>query len=117
MVTLIGIILLALGISLAVVWQPAVLTVLMGIIPLTLIVWGGIIVLIGYSEVKARREYNKAVGEADFENATVVQPKVNRGRATRQPATDITATPSGPNGASANTTASAAPSSPPNHSS
>jgi len=109
MVTLVGVILLALGLSLAVVWQASVVDVLMGVIPLSLIFWGGLALLIGYSEVKARREYRKAVS-GDAESAASRKPRSNR---------EAGAGPASPNGtaASAATPPASNPQpSPPNHS-
>jgi len=54
---LIGIIFLALGISLAVVWSASIVVVLKGIIPLLLFFLGAVFLLVGYSERKASREY------------------------------------------------------------
>lgn len=63
-VLLIGIVLLALGLSLAVAWWPALLLALQGIAVLSLFFWGAILLLVGYSEQKAAREFAKAVGES-----------------------------------------------------
>jgi hypothetical protein len=38
---------------------------LQGIIALTLLVWGAVAVLVGYSEMKARREYSAAISETE----------------------------------------------------
>ena len=118
MVTLIGIILLALGVSLAVVWQAPFLTVLMGLIPLTLIFWGVVVLLIGYAEIKARREYRDAVNDSDFEAAPTANARPQRGNRSRnvqQP--EAAATPSAsPPTPAGSAPASPAPSSPPNHS-
>ena len=54
---LLGLILVALGISLAVVWWSTVLMVLQGLLVLGLLFIGCLMYLIGYSEIKARREY------------------------------------------------------------
>jgi hypothetical protein len=62
-VLLIGIVFLALGISLAVAWWPAFLLALQGIVVLSLFFWGAILLLVGYSEQKAAREFVKAVSE------------------------------------------------------
>ena len=61
MVLLIGIIFLALGFSLIVVWSGAVAMVLKGIIPLLLCFLGLVFLVVGYSERKAKREYEEAV--------------------------------------------------------
>ena len=63
MVLLLGIIFLAFGVSLAVVWSAAVVMVLKGLLPLLLLFLGGIFLLVGYSERKAKREYQDAVSE------------------------------------------------------
>lgn len=63
MVIVVGIILLALGICLAVAWLPQFLMALQGIVALTLLAWGCIAILVGYSEMKARREYSAAIRE------------------------------------------------------
>ena len=63
MVLLLGIIFLALGVSLAVVWGAAIIMVLKGTLPLLLIFLGAIFLLVGYSERKAKREYQEAVAE------------------------------------------------------
>lgn len=120
MVTLIGIILLALGVSLAVVWQTSVLGVLMGIIPLTLIFWGGLVVLIGYAEMKARREYRDAVDDSDSSTAPADSPRDargSRGRNARNHGAAVTPSASTASPVSPNTPpASTAQPSPPNHS-
>ena len=61
MVLLIGIICLALGLSLAVAWNAAFVEVLQGLVPLFLLFLGTIFLLVGYSERKARREYDAAI--------------------------------------------------------
>ena len=61
MVLLLGIIFLALGVSLAVVWSAAVIMVIKGLLPLLLLFLGAIFLLVGYSERKAKREYQDAV--------------------------------------------------------
>jgi hypothetical protein len=61
MALLIAIILLALGSSLAVVWHAAFLQVLQGLAPLLLLFIGLIFLVVGYSERKARREYDAAI--------------------------------------------------------
>jgi hypothetical protein len=61
MALLIAIILLALGSSLAVVWHTAFLQVLQGLAPLLLLFVGLIFLVVGYSERKARREYDDAI--------------------------------------------------------
>ena len=118
MVTLIGIILLALGVSLAVVWRTPFLDVLMGLIPLTLIFWGVVVVLIGYAEIKARREYRDAVSDSDFDAAPTANARPQRGNRNRYAQEQETAaTPSAAASTPSNgTPASTAPSSPPNHS-
>jgi uncharacterized SAM-binding protein YcdF (DUF218 family) len=65
MALLLAIILLALGLSLAVVWNTAFLIALQGLIPLTLIFFGFIFLVVGYSERKARREYDVAIHDED----------------------------------------------------
>ena len=73
MAILVGIILLALGLSLAVVWSGQVLQAVQGLLPLTLLFFGMIIVLVGYSERKAAREYTKAISDDE-------EPKPRRRR-------------------------------------
>lgn len=66
---LIGIIFLALGISLAVaVWSPAFLAAIEVFAVFTLFFVGLIFSLVGYSALKAEREMTEAVGEAVEEN-------------------------------------------------
>jgi hypothetical protein len=61
-----GLILLALGISLLVVWwSPAFIAALQVLVVLTLLFWGMISVLVGYSEKKAAREYKEAFAGTD----------------------------------------------------
>lgn len=55
-----GIILLALGLSLAVVWSAQVLAVLQGALPLFLLFLGLVFLVVGYSERKAARECRDA---------------------------------------------------------
>ena len=73
MVIVIGLILIALGISLAVEWSQQFLMALQGLTALSFLVLGLVAVLVGYSEMKARREYNAAVLEpgpkSEHENA------------------------------------------------
>lgn len=72
MAILIGLILVAIGISLAVNQWAAFVVTLQALIALGLLFWGGVAVLIGYSEMKARREYDQAVqGDSD-------QPKAQK---------------------------------------
>jgi hypothetical protein len=60
-----GLILLALGISLLVVWwSPAFVATLQVMLVLTLLFWGIISVLVGYSEKKAAREYKEAISDS-----------------------------------------------------
>ena len=74
MVILIGLILLAVGISLAVNQWAALLVTLQALLTLSLLFWGGILVLVGYSELKARREYAQATRpETDGEVAKASQ--------------------------------------------
>lgn len=61
MVILIGLICLAIGISLAVNQWAAWLVTLQVLVSLGLLFWGAIFVLVGYSEMKARRDYAQAV--------------------------------------------------------
>jgi len=60
MVTLVGLILLALSISLAVAWWPSVVIALQGALVLGLFFVGTLVFLVGYSELKARRDYKLA---------------------------------------------------------
>lgn len=60
---LIGIILLALGLSLAVAWHAAFLLVLKALLALGLLFFGLLFLLIGYSERKAARDFARATGE------------------------------------------------------
>ncbi len=55
-----GIILLALGLSLAVMWSAQVLAALQGIVPLFLLFLGLVFLVVGYSERKAARECDTA---------------------------------------------------------
>ena len=61
---------MALGISLAVAWLEAFLIALKGIVVLSLLAWGAIFVLVGYSEMKARREFETAAQNDDEAAAT-----------------------------------------------
>jgi hypothetical protein len=78
---LLGFIFLALGISLLVAWFEAFLIALKGILVLSLLVWGAIFVLVGYSEMKARREFESAAqndGEAaSIEAASIEAASIN----------------------------------------
>jgi hypothetical protein len=61
-----GLILLALGISLVVVWwSPVFVAVLQVLLVGALLLWGSILALVGYSEMKARREFNESVSSGD----------------------------------------------------
>ncbi|MBV9470520.1 MAG: hypothetical protein JO316_11945 [Abitibacteriaceae bacterium] len=60
MAILIGLVLLAVGISLAVNQWAAFVVTLQALITVGLLFWGGVAVLVGYSEMKARREYEQA---------------------------------------------------------
>ncbi len=55
-----GIILLALGLSLTVMWSAQVLAALQGILPLFLLFLGIVFLVVGYSERKAARECHDA---------------------------------------------------------
>ena len=61
MVILVGLILLALGLSLVIGQGVSFLIVLRSVLALGLMFWGTIAVLVGYSEMKARHEYKEAV--------------------------------------------------------
>jgi len=115
MVSLIGIILLALGLSLAVVWKTSVMDVLMGVIPLSLIVWDALALLIGYSEVKARREYRKAVSEENPEAAPCATTRYARRGCAHDPASNA-ATPNSSVSTSGQSQGSTPQPSPTNHS-
>jgi len=70
MTLLIGIILFFSGLCLMVMWWPSILIALQGILVVTLLLWGVIVTLIGYSEKKAQREYQAAVtGDAQATDA------------------------------------------------
>jgi ABC-type siderophore export system fused ATPase/permease subunit len=61
---LIGIICLALGISLAVAWwSPAFVAALQVLLVVVLLLWGAISTLVGYSALKAAREFQEAVNQ------------------------------------------------------
>ena len=55
-----GIILLALGLSLAVMWSAQVFAALQGILPLFFLFLGLVFLIVGYSERKAARECDAA---------------------------------------------------------
>lgn len=63
MAILIGFICIALGVSLAAGQWESFLVVLRGVLALSLMFWGLVSVLVGYSEMKARREYTAAVND------------------------------------------------------
>lgn len=65
MAILVGIILLALGLSLTVVWSAQVLQAIQGLLPLGLFFLGFVVLLVGYSERKAAREYDEAIQDGD----------------------------------------------------
>ena len=81
MVLLTGIILLALGVSLCVVWwSPAFVAALQVLIALSLLLWGAIFSLVGYSAMKARREYETALGnEASGDSSAAVTSERTNG--------------------------------------
>jgi hypothetical protein len=63
---LIGIILLALGLSLCVMWwSPAFVAALQVLLVISLLLWGLILTLVGYSAMKASREFEEAVNSGD----------------------------------------------------
>jgi multisubunit Na+/H+ antiporter MnhG subunit len=66
---LIGIICLALGVSLAVVWwSPAFVAAMQVLLVIVLLLWGLISTLVGYSALKAGREFQEAIDqESDSE--------------------------------------------------
>ena len=82
MAMLIGIILLALGLSLTFVWQAQVVQYLQGLLPTLLLFFGLIVLLVGYSERKAAREFDKAIHddeeEDDVEDSTKIDPRRQR---------------------------------------
>jgi small basic protein len=67
MVMLIGIVLLALGLSLGVMWHEAVEETIKGLAPLALLFFGVIFLLVGYSERKAAREFKEVIHDEDSE--------------------------------------------------
>ena len=68
MLMLIGIIFIALGLSLGVVWHEAVEAAIKRLAPLALLFFGLIFLLVGYSERKAARAFKEVVGEAEDQN-------------------------------------------------
>jgi hypothetical protein len=68
---LIGIIFLALGLSLCVMWwSPAFVAALQVLVVISLLLWGVILTLVGYSAMKASREFDEAVNsESDVQTA------------------------------------------------
>ena len=75
MVLLTGIILLALGLSLCVAfWSQAFAAALLVLIVFSLLFWGAIFTLVGYSAAKARREFEEAINnepdEGNSDNST-----------------------------------------------
>ncbi len=61
---LIGIVCLALGLSLAVAWwSPAFVAALQVLLVVVLLLWGAISTLVGYSALKAGREYQESVNQ------------------------------------------------------
>jgi multisubunit Na+/H+ antiporter MnhG subunit len=68
---LIGIICLALGVSLAVVWwSPAFVAAMQVLLVIVLLLWGLISTLVGYSALKAGREFQEAINQdADEEKS------------------------------------------------
>jgi hypothetical protein len=67
MAILCGLVLLAFGISLAVVWFDALLIVLKGVLVLLLLLGGAFQILIGYAARKAAREYTAGIAKDDGE--------------------------------------------------
>jgi hypothetical protein len=65
MAMLLGIIMLALGLSLALAWQAQVAAFPQGLLPTLLFFCGLVVLLVGYSERKAAREYDKAIHDDD----------------------------------------------------
>ena len=64
MAILSGLVLLACGISLAVVWFDAFLFALKGLLVIFLLLGGAFQILVGYAARKAAREYAVGIGEA-----------------------------------------------------
>ena len=59
----IGILLFALGVVTVVGWWDAVLPFLKGITAFSLLFWGLIAIIVGYSERRARREFGRAMND------------------------------------------------------
>jgi hypothetical protein len=68
MAILIGIIMLALGLSLAFAWQVQFVQYLQGLLPTVLLFFGLIVLLVGYSERKAAREFDAALRDDEDED-------------------------------------------------
>jgi ABC-type transport system involved in cytochrome bd biosynthesis fused ATPase/permease subunit len=82
---LIGIICLALGVSLAVAWwSPAFVAALQVLLVVVLLLWGAISTLVGYSALKARREYDESIAQ---EPVSAAQPSSKTAPASEESAT------------------------------
>ena len=78
MVALAGLILMALGLSLAVTSWPEFVAVLRGVAALACLGLGAILLLVGTSERKARREYREAVtNDPEAETKTSTEAKTS----------------------------------------
>ena len=82
----IGLIFLALGISLAVIWWNTFVLALQGIVVLALLLGGVIAVLVGYSEIKAAREYREAVASGRKKSKAAKKAKKEKQRRLREAA-------------------------------
>lgn len=65
MVILIGCIMFFLGVVAFVAWLPMTFYFLQGIVAFSLLFWGLLAMIVGYSERKARREYQTALDDED----------------------------------------------------
>ncbi len=68
---LLGLIFIALGVVLAVIWTTEFLFVLKGVLILSLLFWGVVALLIGLSQRKARRSYAAALRDEPGDDAEI----------------------------------------------
>lgn len=68
---LLGLIFIALGVLLAVVWTTEFVVVFKGVLILSLLFWGVVALLIGLSQRKARRSYNAALRDEPGDDAEI----------------------------------------------
>jgi hypothetical protein len=87
---IIGLIFLAVGISLTVIfWSPAFLAALGVLVVGSFFFWGLILSIVGYSEIKSRREFNESISPEAETDAKPSEVKATETKSTETSPTKV----------------------------